>query len=140
MAKGSNGKRSAEEARDAIEKLDLTRIVEKAMAVYDWPRERALEADRWYRNFLRLCHEVDGPVAAIGRDADDLWHLHILDTRKYEADCEAVFGRFLSHRPLYGEPDADERRLFEETRELYVRSFGAVPDRVGFVSIFGGFG
>ncbi len=138
MAERSNGKRSREEARAAIDKLDLRRQVEKAMEVYGWERERALEAERWYRNFLRLCHEHDGPVAAIGRDADELWHLHILDTRKYEADCHSIFGRFLNHTPLYGEPTPEDKKLFEHTVQLYQRTFGAVPDRVGWVSIFGG--
>ena len=76
-------------------------------------------------------------MTAIGRDADELWHLHILDTRKYEADCEAIFGRFLNHTPLYGEPTAKDKKLFEETVKLYERTFGAVPERVGWVCIFG---
>jgi hypothetical protein len=137
MAEGPNGKHSREEARAAIEKLDLGRQVEKSMEVYGWERERALEAERWYRNFLRLCHEHDGPVAAIGGDADELWHLHILDTRKYASDCQAIFGHFLNHTPLYGERSAEDKKLFEETVELYERTFGSLPERVRWVCIFG---
>ncbi len=136
MAEGSNGKRSREEARAAIDKLDLRRQVEKSMEIYGWERERALEAERWYRNFLRLCHEHEGPVVAIGGDADELWHLHILDTRKYEADCDAIFGHFLNHTPRYGEPSAEDKKLFDETVELYERTFGGVPIGVRWDCVF----
>ncbi len=139
MAEGSNEKRTPEESRAAIERLDLAKIVEKAMQTYGWSREQAMEADRWYRNFLQLCHQHDGPVAAIGRDADDLWHIHILDTRKYAADCHAIFGRFLPHEPIYGEPSAEHRQLFEQTHALYQSTFGSVPQGDGHVSSFGGF-
>jgi len=128
MAQEPGGKRIP-----AIDELDLGRLVEKARDLYKWDEARAREAEEWYRNFLFLCHQTGRPVAAIARDADDLWHLHILDTRKYQADCQAIFGRFLDHQPFYERTDA-ERRLIEETRELYEREFHRLPENLDGVS------
>lgn len=31
---------------------------------------------------------------------DIFWHTHILFTRKYFKDCEAIFGQYLHHEPV----------------------------------------
>lgn len=54
---------------------------------------------RAYQRFLalRVLHPDRPlrPTDAAGR----LWHEHILDTRAYHADCQAIFGEFLHHVP-----------------------------------------
>lgn len=35
-------------------------------------------------------------------DIDRFWHEHILDTRRYVADCTELFGGFLHHYPYFG--------------------------------------
>lgn len=127
-------KRTPKQVRNAIQRLDLDEIVGKGMVLHGWRRARAREADLWYRNFLWLCYKHGAPLAAIGKDADDLWHLHILDTRKYAADCRSVFGRFLNHHPLYGEPTAQDRAVFARTKELYRREFKKLPKALIHVS------
>jgi len=127
MAAPSGGKPTPAQVRRKIDRLDLARINRKAITEYRWRPARAREAELWYRNFLWLCYKNRSPVAAIGKDADDFWHLHILDTRKYAADCKKVFGRFLEHRPLYGPPGPKERNLFTRTQALYISEFGATP-------------
>src|SRR5262249_39319225 len=59
---------------------------------------------------------------------DRFWHMHILDTRKYAADCDAVFGHFLHHFPylgLRGEEDAKALdAAFAQMQALLAREFG----------------
>lgn len=33
------------------------------------------------------------------KQIDEMWHEHILDTRKYSDDCQTVFGYYLHHTP-----------------------------------------
>lgn len=115
----------------AIEELDLEPIKVKLMheaSGEGWRRERADAVERQYRRFLVLMKKYPGEAAAPLRDVDTFWHYHILDTVKYAADCEAVFGYFLHHFPyigLRGEQDlAAHRRLGERMRELYEETFG----------------
>lgn len=53
-----------------------------------------------YREFLYLIATNPGKtVVPWSQPLDDFWHEHILDTRKYRKDCEAVIGRFVEHNP-----------------------------------------
>ena len=54
--------------------------------------------------------------------------MHILDTRKYAADCEATFGHFLHHFPYLGLRGADDMKAlasaFDAMQQLYLKEFG----------------
>jgi hypothetical protein len=135
MAKKRSG-RTPEQVRAAIDALDLTQVLAKATETYQWTPEQAGQADHWYRNFLWLCYKHGPPLGAIGKDADDLWHVHLLDTAKYRADCQTVFGHFLDHTPLYGPPGARETETHTATTALYQSEFGALPAKIAYVSIY----
>jgi hypothetical protein len=135
MAAPPNRKLTPQQVRKAIDDLDLVEIDEKARTLYHWRRPRVQAADRWYRNFLWLCYKHGSPLAAIGRDSDDLWHLHILDTPKYTRDCEKIFGSYLSHQPLYGRITAKDRQVFEASEKLYLAEYGAIPPKPAIVSL-----
>ncbi|CAN7513174.1 hypothetical protein LJR289_003518 [Pseudoduganella sp. LjRoot289] len=115
----------------AIAELDLEPIKVKLMheeSGEGWSLERANATEFEYRRFLILMkkypHEQTAPLV----DVDTFWHYHILDTLKYAADCEAVFGYFLHHFPYIGlRGEADEeahRRVGERMKELYETTFG----------------
>jgi hypothetical protein len=61
-----------------------------------------------------------------------VWHTHILDTAKYAADSEQVFGFFLHHFPYFGLRGPDDetamRAAYDRTRDLFRACFGAGPD------------
>jgi hypothetical protein len=63
---------------------------------------------------------------------DEFWHQHILDTRAYRADCEAIFGRFLEHFPYFGlrgAQDAEDlTNAYAATLEAYEDAFGSPPE------------
>ena len=63
-----------------------------------WHLERVEAAIEAYRRFLLDCaRQIDGNGPT--PDVDEVWHLHILNTRQYAADCQAVFGHYLHHLP-----------------------------------------
>ncbi|HEX9094646.1 MAG TPA: hypothetical protein VF990_00945 [Candidatus Dormibacteraeota bacterium] len=134
MAAPPRRKRTPQQVRNAIARLDLVKIKAKATKEYGWRRARVEDADDWYRNFLWLCYKHGAPLSMIGRDADDLWHLHILDTAKYARDCQKIFGKFLSHRPIYGRPTAEDRRIFRNSGKLYLAEYSRLPVSPDIVS------
>lgn len=84
-----------------------------------------------YRRFLAL--HLAYPEADIVpcKLVDDFWHSHILDTRAYHVDCEAIFGGYLHHSPYFGlRGDDDAQALhdaYAETIERYRDAFGEPP-------------
>jgi hypothetical protein len=115
-------------ALDRIGRLDLKRIVAKTAKDYRWTERQADGAELWYKNFLKLCYlNRRKPVAALGRDADLLWHQHILHTIRYQRDCKALFGHYLNHDPVEGRPSPADKKAFEESKEMYLEEFGALP-------------
>jgi hypothetical protein len=119
------------ESFQAIADLDLEPIKVKLMheeSGEGWTLQKANAVEFEYRRFLYLMktfpHEQTAPLF----DVDIFWHYHILDTMKYAADCDVVFGYFLHHFPyigLRGEDDeAAHHRVGERMKELYEATFG----------------
>jgi hypothetical protein len=113
-----------------IAALDLAPIKVKLMheeSGEGWSRAYADAIEFEYRRFLYLIKIFPGEQAAPLFDVDIFWHYHILDTMKYAADCEAVFGYFLHHFPyvgLRGDDDlAVHYQVGERMRELYESTY-----------------
>jgi hypothetical protein len=114
-----------------ISELDLDPIKVKLMhkeSGEGWTLEKANAVAFEYRRFLHLMKKFPTEQTAPLVDVDTFWHYHILDTMKYEADCQAVFGYFLHHFPyigLRGEDDeAAHQRIGARMKELYEETFG----------------
>lgn len=114
-----------------IAALDLNPIKVKIMhkgSGEGWSLVYADAVEFEYRRFLYLVKKFPHEQAAPLFDVDVFWHYHILDTMKYAADCEAVFGYFLHHFPyvgLRGDQDLQaHHRVGERMRELYEHTFG----------------
>lgn len=115
----------------AIADLDLDAIKVKLMhreSGEGWSLEKANAVEFEYRRFLILMKQFPQEETAPLMDVDTFWHYHILDTLKYAADCEQVFGYFLHHFPyigLRGEDDeAAHQRVGERMKQLYEQTFG----------------
>jgi hypothetical protein len=123
---------TAEERLRRVDALDLEPIVFKLM--HPEPGETALSLARAdqdvarYRCFLKLCALHPGTTIVPTRQLDRVWHTHMLDTAKYRADCDQVFGFFLDHFPYFGFRGDDDRRTWQEdfahTRRLFRQHFG----------------
>jgi hypothetical protein len=115
----------------AIESLDLSMIKFKATRTedgYGWSDEYADKMELAYKRYLILHAKHPEMTLAPEQDIDRFWHMHILDTRKYAADCEATFGHFLHHFPYLGlRGEGDEAVLqaaFDKMQALYTEEFG----------------
>jgi hypothetical protein len=84
-----------------------------------------------YRKFLALHVAFPGTDIVPCKLVDEMWHQHILDTRAYVEDCEAIFGGYLHHFPYFGmRGDDDARALhdaYADTLERYREAFGEPP-------------
>jgi len=127
----------------AINALDLSLIKFKATRAedgYGWSDEYADKMELAYKRYFILHAMYPEMTLAPEQDIDRFWHMHILDTRKYAADCESTFGHFVHHFPylgLRGEDDAKALEdAFEKMQALYVQEFGeAMPKAASWCAI-----
>lgn len=121
-----------------IAELDLDPIKVKLMhkeSGEGWSLEHANAMEFEYRRFLCLMkmfpHEQTAPLF----DVDIFWHYHILDTMKYAADCDKVFGYFMHHFPYLGLRGEDDEAAHQgagaRMQELYEATFGEPYIRPG---------
>jgi hypothetical protein len=115
--------------------MDLEPIMVKAMDAeegYGWSLDFTRAIAEEYRKYLVLCLENPDVPVVPSNYVDDFWHLHILDTQKYEEDCEDFMGYFLHHFPYFGmrgEQDAANlTKTWFQTRDLYTQRFGDIPE------------
>jgi len=125
---------SDERMRAAVAKvaeLDFSMLGRKLNEEHGWTREFCDEVEGLYRKFLALNVRYPGKKICPSGPIDDFWHAHILDTRAYAADCEALFGEYLHHFPYFGmrgpEDRANLEAAFEESLNLFVLHFGVDP-------------
>ncbi len=93
--------------------LDLTPIKYKLMKDKDWSLERANQIEPQYKAFLFLIGSRVKAEFVPTFDIDEMWHMHILDTRKYMTDCALHFGEYIHHYPYLGMKDAEDRSRAE---------------------------
>jgi len=120
--------RSDRTAHTRIYGLNLKQIMVSIRKKERWSAKRAKDAEHWYKNFLWMCYlNRKRPVAALGRDADIVWHNHILDTVRYRDDCDKIFRGYLDHRPFFGKLTKADEEAVEETIEEAIELFGSLP-------------
>ena len=124
--------KTASESRINQESLDLIRCKMNDTPELGLDGEEVEMAVEEYRRFLVL--KMENPSVKIAPTGlmDKAWHTHILDTRRYADDCEAMFGKFLHHHPSYrgvesGDMEVVLNRASEMMGELYSKRFGHDP-------------
>lgn len=82
-----------------VTELDLAWIASRLVEKKEFDRVVAEKAVTEYRTFLQIV--VENPTRSVGISAlaDHAWHMHILDTRRYAEDCQAIAGFFIHHEP-----------------------------------------
>ena len=121
-----------ERAAALVDGLDLEPIAYKLMHPHPGETGMSLaEADQRvaaYRGFLKLCLWYPAESVVPSSEVDEVWHAHILDTAKYAADCQSVFGRLVHHFPYFGlrgpDDEAAWRAAGDRTRDLFHWHFG----------------
>jgi hypothetical protein len=89
--------------------LDLTPVKYKLIKDKSWTLDRANQVEPQYKAFLFLIGSRVKAEFVPTLDIDEMWHTHILDTRKYMADCALHFGEYIHHYPYLGMKDAEDR-------------------------------
>lgn len=128
-------------ALQAVSQIDLSPINEKLQ--YDnpglWSGETLAQTELDYRRFLALTLLYPSTTLVVNKILDDYWHQHILDTHKYAADCDKLFGFFLHHYPYFGmSDDEDAQRLldaFTVTQQLWEEAFGVPVGRESVLTL-----
>lgn len=119
---------SLEEVKKMIDALDLGPIKYKLVCEYGWSREEADAMEPQYKAFLHLVKKHPEKSIVPSKRLDEMWHMHILDTRKYMDDCQKLFGGYLHHFPYFGLRGAEDAialaNAFAETAELFMSEFG----------------
>lgn len=106
--------------------LDLSMVKRKAIGRHGWTEEQADEAEADYRRFLYLLAKHPGLIIVPWTEnLDHFWHEHILDTRRYERDCQKIFGRFIHHDPHIAQKPGVEAMGRRTTRRLFDREFSS---------------
>jgi hypothetical protein len=115
---------------EKLNRIDFGAIAFKLMNPDDkagWTIEQTTAAIEEYRRFLLLSYLYPERTIVPSQTVDRVWHEHILDTQKYQADCLEVFGYFLHHYPYFGMiDDADKQAseaAFADTCQLWKRHF-----------------
>ena len=119
-----------------IETLDLESIMVKIMDKNEglgWSLEYTKDIEVEYKRYLTMClNNKDLPIVP-SKPIDEFWHFHILDTMKYQEDCQNIFGYFLHHFPYFGmRNEEDEKNLNEAwklTLSLYEKTFNEKINR-----------
>lgn len=94
----------------------------------NWNADFGRQAIDEYKRFVYLA--MVSPMPVTPSDAvDQVWHLHLLYTRSYWDDLQAILGRPLHHGPTAGgqEEDAKFENWYERTKALYESEFGEEP-------------
>ena len=123
---------AATDALAAVSQIDFSPINAKLQHENPafWNDETIVETEANYRRFLalHLLHPLETLVP--NKSLDEYWHQHILDTRKYAADCETIFGTFLHHDPYFGIEGEEDRQqnleAFAVTQQLWEEAFGVL--------------
>ncbi len=108
----------------AIERLDFKDIMSK-FAKHGWSPLKCSIAEKWYKRFLII--KVKYPEANLSPHGvvDEVWHYHILDTRRYMQDCDNIFGHYLHHAPTYGKGSTEPAK--NKMVNYYLIEFGESP-------------
>lgn len=118
-------------SESSMASIDLNPIIAKLCHPkkgLGWKLEKAKKAVEQYRRWLWLNAVYGADRLSPSQDVDSVWHMHILDTRKYAEDCAVMFnGLFLHHNPYAGwestEAEEAHQKRYQRTKQLYAEHF-----------------
>lgn len=116
-----------DEISSKIELIDLRGVKDKLRSKKGWwwlfwNDLDKLEAE--YRKFLYLIAEDPTKTVVPWTQAlDDFWHEHILDTRKYQEDCDKIFGKLIHHNPNLPKGTEEHTKAVKSTKKSYQSNF-----------------
>lgn len=119
MYHDKNIKAPVQAALNIMEKWDFSLTKRKLQETENsnWSDERVYKAVEDYKKYLAVTKALDGVQLVPNADIDEVWHYHIMDTRRYVEDCKILFGGFLHHYPFYGMLGEDNKNDWLENQK-----------------------
>ena len=100
-------------------------------SILHWSEEDIKDALHAYKQFIELKVVYDDWNADLLSPSllvDQVWHLHVLDTRAYNSSCIQLCDRLIHHDPD-GDGDLSQRaKRVKKTRQVYREHFGCEPN------------
>ena len=84
----------------------FTPLLTKVSLKNGWDDDYAQVVLDEYVKFFYLASLPNKVHLVPSNDVDEVWHQHILTTKKYQKDCERLVGTFIHHNPSF---TAEER-------------------------------
>ena len=100
----------------------LARRVERVLGRTD--AERAIDAYQQFMELKKNLEDFDAQVLSPPAAIDKVWHLHVLDTRAYAADCQSLCGRMIHHDIDGGQDAAARDKRIASTKMALRARFG----------------
>nr|MBF4427486.1 glycine-rich domain-containing protein-like [Vibrio anguillarum] len=75
--------------------LAIQKLIESSPERWDLVRTKKAVLD--YQRYMAVTKALGGIQLVPNGDIDEIWHMHILDTRAYMRDCDTLFGEYLHH-------------------------------------------
>ena len=100
----------------------LARRVERVLGHTE--AERAIDAYRQFMELKKNLKDFDAQVLSPPAAIDKVWHLHVLDTRAYAADCQSLCGRMIHHDIDGGQDAAARDKRIASTKMALGARFG----------------
>lgn len=130
---------------EKLSSLNFNAIAHRLMeSEAGWTKTQTQQALAQYAMFLQLVDLYPNTPLVPTGEIDRVWHHHILDTVKYEKDCQFLFGRFLHHSPgvkLHAMTDEIARSqrdlLKDSTQQLFERHFNLSLKETQFSRVSG---
>jgi hypothetical protein len=113
--------------RKKLNNIDWNPLVKQLAYRKRWNRKQAMQAIAQYIGFLCLLYLYPNLRCVPTQTVDEVWHIHICQTRKYRQDCQVLFQRYLDHDPcmdLSAEEQAQLQADFDRTQKLLEKHFG----------------
>lgn len=118
------------QAMEKTNAWDFKLAVEKLLELKggQWDSSRAQAAVLNYKRYMAVTKALGGVQLVPNGDIDEIWHMHILDTRAYLNDCNELFGEFLHHFPYFGMLGEENRQQWldvqSQSESLWQELFG----------------
>lgn len=113
-----------------IKDLDLSGPKSRLKALCGWSDEKCNLIEPQYKAFLAVHLENKTKNLVPSKDVDEMWHMHILHTKKYVDFCNNVFGEYFHHYPhSVVEPNTTIRdNQFKQTKNMMMSFLQKHPD------------
>lgn len=111
----------------AIAKYDFDWLLSYLVDKKHWSCQKAQILVVQYRHYMYLrAKYYTNHMLPPSLQIDEIWHNHILHTRKYIEFCNCIFGEYLHHNPSNQHTTSLKiENAFHDTQNLYFKEFGS---------------